>query len=58
MIKITAACLVAVLLCSGCILTKEDLDCWYDDMCLAINDQDGGAQPAAPHNSLQHKAAR
>ncbi len=33
MLKAAAACLAAVLLCSGCILTKEDLDCWYDDMC-------------------------
>lgn len=30
--KIAAACVFAALLCSAC-LTKEDLDCWYDDWC-------------------------
>ena len=33
MFKTAVACLAAIMLCSGCILTKEDLDCWYDDMC-------------------------
>ncbi|HOZ29110.1 MAG TPA: hypothetical protein PLH23_18555 [Hyphomonadaceae bacterium] len=46
MFKIAAACLTAALLCSGCLLTKEDLDCWYDDMCMAAN----GANPAPSHD--------
>lgn len=51
MFKIAAAGLAAVLLCSGCLLTKEDLDCWYDDMCIATNSAPAatatadGAQP-------------
>lgn len=36
MFKTAVACLAAIMLCSGCILTKEDLDCWYDDMCLTL----------------------
>ena len=40
MLRIAAACLAAVMLCTAC-LTKEDLDCWYDDMCMNIG--------AAPH---------
>ena len=39
MIKAAAACLAAIMLCTGCILTKEELDCWYDDMCLNIASQ-------------------
>ena len=37
MIRVAAACLTAALLCTGCILTEEDLDCWYDDMCMTIS---------------------
>jgi len=46
MFKTAVACLAAIMLCSGCILTQEDLDCWYDDMC---KDFAGGAgqQPAS-----------
>ncbi len=46
MIKTAAVALAALLLCSGC-LTKEDLDCWYEDMCLSL---DARANPltAAP----------
>lgn len=36
MIRTAAACLAALLLCSAC-LTDEDLECWYDDMCLAMD---------------------
>lgn len=34
MFRIAATCLGALLLCAGC-LTKEELGCWYDDMCLS-----------------------
>ncbi len=30
--KIAAASLAALMLCGAC-LTKEDLDCWYEDWC-------------------------
>lgn len=43
--KIAAACLAAAMLCAGC-LTKEDLDCWYDDWCKDLADA-GAAQPPA-----------
>ena len=33
--KVAAACLAAMILCAAC-LTKEDLECWYDDMCMTI----------------------
>lgn len=33
MFKIAAAAIVTLVVCSAC-LTKEELDCWYDDMCL------------------------
>jgi hypothetical protein len=48
MFRIVAACLAAVVVCSGCLLTKEDLDCWYDDMCMAAS----GAKPA-PTQEMQ-----
>lgn len=38
--KAALACIaMATLMLSGC-LTREDLDCWYDDMCMT------GASPA------------
>jgi hypothetical protein len=37
MTKAVAACLAALVLCAGCILTEEDLDCWYDDMCVVAS---------------------
>lgn len=49
MFKIAVAGLAAILLCSGCLLTKEDLDCWYDDMCMAMN----GAKPAPSTHDAQ-----
>ena len=36
MFKIAAAAIVALVVCSAC-LTKEELDCWYDDMCLTAH---------------------
>jgi len=48
MTKAAAACLAALMLCTGCILTKEDLDCWYDDMCLS-----GANAPAVAHPSAR-----
>jgi hypothetical protein len=46
MTRIAAAALAALLLCSGCMLTKEDLDCWYDDMCMNV-----GGSPEKPEAS-------
>ena len=48
MFRIVAACLAAVVVCSGCVLPKEDLDGWYDDMCMAAS----GAKPA-PTQEMQ-----
>lgn len=45
MIKTAAACLAALLLCTACILTKEDIDCWYDDVCQG----DATGAPAVQH---------
>lgn len=49
MIKTATACLAAILLCSGCILTKEELDCWYDDMCKDF--------AGAPHGPAEQQHA-
>jgi hypothetical protein len=45
MIKTAAICLAALVLCSACILTKEDIDCWYEDMCMSLA---GDAPSVAP----------
>ncbi len=50
MIKIAAARLVAAMLCSGSILTKEDLDCWYEDSCMTAN----GAAPTVRPGPYQN----
>jgi hypothetical protein len=47
MIKIAAICLAAVTLCAAC-LTKEDLDCWYDDMCKDFSGAAGMPAPPPP----------
>ena len=49
MTRIAAAALAALLLCSGCMLTKEDLDCWYDDMCMNVGGS--AAKPEAHQNA-------
>jgi hypothetical protein len=46
MLRLAAACVVAAMLCSGCILTKEDIDCWYDDVCFSLTDGPAKAEPA------------
>jgi len=38
MVKTGAICLAALVLCSACIVTKEDIDCWYEDMCMNLAD--------------------
>jgi hypothetical protein len=49
MIRAAAVCLAALVLCSACILTKEDLDCWYDDMCINLAGNTASvAKPSAP----------
>lgn len=47
MIKTAAACLAALLLCAAC-LTKEELDCWYDDVCLSSGAYDPSAGAYLP----------
>lgn len=44
--KVVLACIGALLLCAACV-TAEDLDCWYDDMCLS----DASAAPATHHDA-------
>lgn len=55
MIKIAAACLAAATLCAGC-LTKEELDCWYDDMCLSMNGPPATSSPGAAPLLAAHGA--
>lgn len=54
MLKIAAAAIVALVVCSAC-LTKEDLECWYDDMCL---DMHAAATPAAPASGADLNGSR
>lgn len=54
MFKIAAASILALVACSAC-LTKEDLECWYDDMCMTM---DAAATPAAPASGANLKASR
>lgn len=50
MIRTAAVCLAVLMLCSACILTKEDLDCWYEDMCMNLAGKAPGAElPVADH---------
>lgn len=59
MIKIATACLAAALLCTGCILTKEEIDCWYDDVCQNFSDAaNTAAKPHAPRNVAPVHAGR
>ena len=58
MVKIAVACLAAAMLCAGCLLTKEDLDCWYDDMCLAGDNGAAPAQPFPPQSAAPPLAGR
>jgi len=44
MFKIAAASILALVACSAC-LTDEDLECWYDDMCMTMH---ADTQPPAP----------
>jgi hypothetical protein len=44
MLKIAAAAILALVACSAC-LTDEDLECWYDDMCMTMH---ADTKPPAP----------
>lgn len=59
MFKIAAASILALVACSAC-LTKEDLECWYDDMCMTMDAaaMDAAATPAAPASGANLKASR
>lgn len=46
MFRIAAACIGALLLCTAC-LTKEELGCWYEDMCLSST-----SGPPATHQGV------
>ena len=46
MLRFAAAAIVALVVCSAC-LTKEELDCWYDDMCLTVHAATTLPQPAS-----------
>ena len=44
MLKIAAAAILALVACPAC-LTDEDLECWYDDMCMTMH---ADTKPPAP----------
>jgi hypothetical protein len=48
MLKIAAAAILALVACSAC-LTDEDLECWYDDMCMTMH---ADTQPPAPASGV------
>ena len=48
MLKIAAAAILALVACSAC-LTDEDLECWYDDMCMTMH---ADTKPPAPASGV------